>query len=236
MSWNRSLTGFDIESTGVDVETDRIVTAAVIDTALGQETNRQEWLADPGIEIPEAAAKIHKISTNHARTHGRPAADVVTEIGALLASRVRAGVPLVIMNAPYDLTLLDREFRRYGLPSLAVQAGAEPVVIDPMVLDKAACPRRRGKRKLTDLAALYKVALSEADAHDAGADALAAVRVALAVAERYRELQVPAELLHRWQVKWAFDQAASLEAYFRSIGKGEVVNRSWPMRPYGGAA
>ena len=53
-NWGR-LGVFDLETTGVDVDTSRIVSAciAVIDDD-GEVVDRWDWLADPGIEIPEA--------------------------------------------------------------------------------------------------------------------------------------------------------------------------------------
>ncbi|WP_282204496.1 hypothetical protein [Kitasatospora fiedleri] len=48
-----------------------------------------------------------------------------------LARIVEQCIPIVIMNAPYDLTVLDREFWRHGWPSLPLRAGREPLVLDP---------------------------------------------------------------------------------------------------------
>ena len=61
---------FDLETTGVDVTTDRIVTAHV--GLLGPDgvaLRSQSWLADPGVEIPEGATAVHGITTAHARAH-----------------------------------------------------------------------------------------------------------------------------------------------------------------------
>ena len=48
---------FDLETTGVDVDTSRIVSAciAVLDDT-GAVVARWDWLADPGIEIPAGTA------------------------------------------------------------------------------------------------------------------------------------------------------------------------------------
>ena len=48
-----------------------------------------------------------------ARAEGRPAATVVREIVDELASRSADGLPLVVYNAPYDLTLLKHEAKRH---------------------------------------------------------------------------------------------------------------------------
>ena len=51
------LAAFDLETTGVDVTRDRIVTATII-TIDGSQVHTDEWLLDPGIDIPDGAAKI----------------------------------------------------------------------------------------------------------------------------------------------------------------------------------
>jgi DNA polymerase III epsilon subunit-like protein/8-oxo-dGTP pyrophosphatase MutT (NUDIX family) len=220
---------FDLETTGVDVETSRIVSAciAVLDEA-GTVLARWDWLADPAITIPDGAAAVHGITTERARAEGRPAETVVAEITQTLRTLIGLHLPIVVYNAPYDLTLLDRECRRHGLSTLP--AGFS--VIDPLVLDKAVDRYRKGKRTLQVTAEHYGVSLD--DAHDAGSDAIAAGSVALALARAYPEqLAVPASELHDRQVLWYADQAASFERYRRS-SQGDpsfVAETIWPLRP-----
>jgi DNA polymerase-3 subunit epsilon len=231
MTWHtQPLRGFDLETTGVDVETARIVTAAIVDYGTPSDHART-WLANPGVEIPEEAAKIHGITTAHAKEHGRPAADVVEEIARALTAALEAGTPVVAMNARYDFTVLDRELRRHNLPTLEQRLG-HPVgpVIDPFVIDKQADQYRKGSRKLEALVALYGGELTAA--HTADADALAAVQVAVAIAEKYPQLQVDADRVHAWQIKWAADQAASFQAYKRRTQPGVVIDGSWPLVPF----
>ena len=228
MSNSGTLATFDLETTGVDVETSRIVSAciAIVD-ASGAAVSRWDWLADPGVEIPAGAAAIHGISTARARAEGRQAALVVAEIVQTLKVTCALGIPLVVYNAPYDLSLLDRECRRHS-----VEALPEPyVVIDPLVIDKAVDRYRRGKRTLEVTSALYGVPLDEA--HDAGSDAIAAARVAQALLAKYGEqLSIPFDDLHSRQQRWYADQASSFQDYMRS-SKGDpnfVANSEWPVR------
>ena len=237
MSWGLGrIVSFDTESTGLDMENDRIVTAAVIGLGGGEDTAVLSWLADPGIEIPEAS-NIHKVTTERARAEGRPAAEVVREIAQALADAVGKRLPVVAMNARFDFTLLDRELARHGLPPLAEQAGREPLVVDPYVIDKAVDKYRKGSRKLVDMAAHYGVVLGD-DAHEAGADALAAARIAYKLAARYPVVRQPLEQLHAAQVVWAREQAISLQAYFRKSDPAAVVEPQWPLvpRPNGGVS
>lgn len=226
------LCGFDLETTGVDVETDRIVTACVVQLGGGRDTEPTTWLADPGVEIPEEAAAVHGVTTERARAEGAPAGQVIEQITAALVQTARDGTPIVAMNASFDLTMLDRECARYGVKSL--WADAIPMVIDPRVLDKAVDRYRRGGRTLTDLCTHYGVRLD--GAHSADADAIAACRVAWRIAQRYPQIgEMPLEDLHEQQVQWAAEQAESLADYFRRTpGKehqADGVRGEWPLVP-----
>lgn len=227
--WLRVIGVFDLETTGVDVASDRIVTAHVgLLDASGAVLSARDWLADPGVEIPEGAAAIHGISTAHAREHGRPAADVIVEVVAAVRGLLDAGIPVVAYNAPYDFSLLKYEALRHRIDPIV-----DPFpVIDPLVVDKAYDRWRRGKRTLSVVAEHYAVRLD--GAHEASADAVAAGRVAQALGERYAAwLPDTAQELHTRQIAWARAQAASLTEYFIQIGRldpDERLDGSWPIR------
>ena len=234
MSWHLGrMAGFDLETTGIDVEQDRIVTACVVQCGGGQPTASATWLADPGIEIPTAASDIHKVTTERARAEGRPAAEVIEQVTAALAQVVRDGIPVVAMNASFDLTMLDREARRHGVQPLTDLVGDALRVVDPRVLDKRLDPYRRGGRKLEDLCRHYLVALD--GAHSADADAIAACRVVWRIAANRQPDFGDLDALHKEQIVWAREQAESLAAYFRKTpGKeqwADGVRTDWPLIP-----
>jgi len=227
--WSRVVGVFDLETTGIDVTRDRIVTAHVgLLDGTGAVIRARDWFADPGVPIPDGAAAIHGITTAQAQAEGRPAAEVVAEIGDALRALLDSGIPVVAYNAPYDFSLLKHEALRHGLEPIE----SPSPVIDPLVVDKTYDRYRRGKRTLSAVAAHYAVRLD--DAHDAGADAVAAGRVAQALAERFAPWLPPtAAELHTRQIGWARAQAASLTDYFISIGRIEATTRldgSWPIR------
>lgn len=226
------LASFDTETTGVDVESDRIVTAAlVVQDAAGAPVRRRDWAADPGLPIPAGATAVHGLTDEWARRNGRPPGVVVEELARALAETARAGLPLVIMNAPYDLTLLDRELRRHRGTSLAQYAATAPLlVVDPRVLDKHLDRYRKGRRTLTDLCAHYGVELGAA--HDAAADATAAMGLVRAIGARFPERMgglTPAEL-HLRQAVWHAAQARGLQQWFTRSGSPELVDTAWPLR------
>ncbi|MBT2453328.1 exonuclease domain-containing protein [Streptomyces sp. ISL-86] len=233
MSWHRKpFCGFDLETSGLDPETSRIVTGSVVRYGGGQPTTGRSWIADPGVEIPAEAAAVHGFTTEAARSAGRPAPEVVAEITAALTEAVDAGLPIVAMNAQFDLTMLDREARRHGVTPLFDRVA--PWVIDPLVLDKKVDRYRRGGRTLTDLCRHYVVQLDQA--HTAEADAVAACAVTWKLAGRYQWLtRLELGELHEQQVRWAREQAEGLREYFaRTDGKREwaaSVRLEWPLVP-----
>lgn len=227
------LASFDTETTGVDVELDRIVSAAlVVQDSPGAEPRALRWLVDPGVPVPEGARAVHGLSDEFLRRHGRAPGPVVEEAARALAGQSAASVPLVVMNAPFDLTLLDRELRRHrGAPLIGYLERDALCVLDPRVLDKHLDRYRKGRRTLTDLCAHYGVPL--VDAHDAAADATAALDLVRAVGRRFDERigsLSPAEL-HARQAMWHAGQARGLQSYFAKNGSAERVHTAWPLRP-----
>ncbi|MGG8407477.1 3'-5' exonuclease [Streptomyces sp. 12297] len=227
------LAAFDTETTGVDVEQDRIVSAAiVVQECAGGRVRSTRWLVNPGIPVPAGATEVHGLTDAHLQKHGRWPAPVVEEIARTLGEQAAAGRPLVVMNAPFDLTLLDRELRRHRAASLARYLDNRPLtVLDPRVLDKHLDRYRKGRRTLTDLCAHYGIALD--GAHDAAADAVASLEVVRAVGRRFSgrlERLTPAEL-HTLQAVWHAAQARGLQAWFARNGSEEAVDPHWPVRP-----
>ncbi|MFE5964107.1 3'-5' exonuclease [Streptomyces sp. NPDC056463] len=233
MAWHgEELVGFDLETTGTEPLEARIVTASVVGVHGGRVVRQRDWLADPGIRIPAQASAIHGISSERAAAEGRPVVEVADEIAETLTGYWTRGVPVVAYNASFDLTLLSAELRRHGLPSLSERLGGAPIgpVVDPYTIDRAVDRYRRGKRTLEAVCAEYGVVLDAA--HQAAADALAAVRVAVAIAERHARVAAltPAEL-HERQIDWYRTWAEDFQEFLRRKGTPEaVVDPSWPLR------
>ena len=199
--------GFDTETTGVDVEQDRIVTAAlVLRDARG--TRQRTWLIDPGVEIPTAASDIHGITTDHARAEGIAPHTALDQLAAELTRAIAAGIPVVAYNACFDITLLERELSRWRLPTLAERLGRTPgPVLDPLVLDRALDRYRPGKRKLLDLCRHYRVNALD-NLHTAEVDVRATLQVLDCIVATFPELgerSLPElhELQRGWHRTWA---------------------------------
>lgn len=229
-SWHtRRRVGFDLETTSRYPVEARIVSAALVvydpaeDAGARDASPRvREWLVDPGVEIPAETTEIHGISTEMARHQGQPAAEAVGQIVVALTQEFEAGSAVVVMNAPYDFSVLQQEAARYGVGF----PDPRPVV-DPLVVDKQVDKFRRGKRRLGDLCQTYGVELS--DAHSAAPDAIAGVQVADCLAEKYPQLQIPADQLHDLQVQWKAEQAADFQEFLRRTKPEAFIDGSWPL-------
>jgi DNA polymerase-3 subunit epsilon len=144
---------------------------------------------------------------------------------------MKDGMPLVLFNAPYDLTIIREEaFRHLGMPR--EQWERVGPVYDVMVVDKQLEPYRKGRRTLEALAEHYGVPMSEEDKHTALGDVKATIRIArkqLATAPPTATWQS----LHRDQQIWKASQAANFRQYLQSQGKPfDDVLPDWPIEKW----
>ncbi|MEV5594030.1 exonuclease domain-containing protein [Streptomyces sp. NPDC052496] len=218
----------DVETTGTDPETARIVAAAVVAVGGGAPAETTTWLLDPGIEIPVEATAVHHITTEQAQADGRPVVDALPEIAAAVTGpRGQWRVPLVVFRAPYALTVLARECARHDIDFPADQAAP---VIDPYVIDKHLDRYRRGRRTLPELCRHYQV--RHDGPNDAAHDAMAAARLAWRLPRAFPDLAATAlPDLHQRQIAWAAEQAAGLQEHKRRTDPSAHVNGEWPMVP-----
>ncbi|MEI7031969.1 exonuclease domain-containing protein [Streptomyces pratensis] len=227
------LAAFCTETTGMDVEQDRIVAAALVaqDTADGR-VRVTRWLVSPGVPVPEEASRLHGLTEDHLQRNGRWPAPVMDEIARALVEHCTTGRPLVVMDAPFALTLLDRELRRHRASSLAGYLDGAPLrVLDPWVLDGHLDRHREGRRTLTDLCERYEVAFE--GAHEAANGASASLELVRAVGRRFSarlERLSPAEL-HTLQAAWHAARTPGPEAPSAGKGAARAVGSAWPLRP-----
>lgn len=229
---------FDTETTGVDVEADRIVQAAVVLLdAQGTAVTTNTWLLNPGVPIPEGATAVHGITTEHALAHGIPAADGIEAIANTLALYADAGYPIVVYNAPFDLALLDREIRRHEVGAVGSEEGVGgiwwdmPRVLDPLVIDKTVDRYRKGKRTLTALAEHLNAIEFAGTAHGAVDDATTAGRIAQYMLTHPLLAGRDLDALHQAQIGWARSIATSLADYLHRQGRHDealTVRGTWP--------
>lgn len=213
------LLAFDLETTGPDPRTAHVVSSALI-AVDGPRKIERRWLADPGVEIPPDATAVHGITTEQARQHGRPHAEVVAETIAAIRTGWQEGRTLVVFNAAFDLTIL----RRWD-PSFEVVGP----VVDPFVVDRAIEPYRKGKRTLEALCTHHGVRLDQA--HEAAADALAAARLAWKLLGQLPDLAAADwREVNAQQASWHESRQRDFAAYLQREGKDpSEVNTQWPV-------
>jgi DNA polymerase III subunit epsilon len=197
--WSGSAVLLDFESDGPDPKDARAIQAAVIWIGYA-EPRPNVWLVKPERDIPQGAIDVHGITTERAAADGLDRDQAIFEIATALTA-AGENVPVVAHNAPYDLTLLDREMRRLGIGSLGIDPNGQVAVrmdgrtvgafwvIDTIVLDRAFDPYRKGpagggRNRLEEACRVYGVPMPEGAAHDATADAYGAGRLAWAIAKR----------------------------------------------------
>lgn len=217
---------FDLETTGPNPHTDRIVTACVA-TIDGRNVEVSNWLLNPGIDIPQGATDVHGITSEEAYTHGDDYEPGVLSIWAALQLAWADGRIVAIFNAAFDITMMLSEMERLGHQVMPAEIGP---IVDPFVIDRHWDKRRKGKRKLENVCAHYNVKLG--DAHQADADALAAARLAWKLPRRYRKLaDFTAEQLQAEQAMWHRARQLDFIEYLKREGKAaDDVSITWPIQ------
>lgn len=231
------IAAFDLETTGPNPLSDRIVTAhlSLINPATKQIQPR-DWLLNPEIDIPAGATAVHGITTEHAAEHGAEYAPGVEEIATALVAAWGSGHIVVAFNGCFDLTMVHAEAERLSIGGLPLGP-----VVDPFVIDKRHDKYRKGSRKLGDVCAHYGITLD--NAHEAAADALAAARLAYKLLRRYNLAGKPAEQLMHQQAGWYAEQQTSLANYWRGeaeeltgdeqaelLARAASVTTEWPIK------
>lgn len=101
---------FDIESTGLNVATDRIVELAVLKVFPDNSTVERHWVINPTIPIPPNVTKLHGIS-DHDVKHKPPFKALAPEISLFLKDADLAGYNLT----NFDIPILLHEFSRSAI-------------------------------------------------------------------------------------------------------------------------
>lgn len=236
-----AMVGLDLETTGVDPQEDRIVTATVIRDIPGTDLDVLNWTFDPGIEIPTSASDLHGVTTEKARATGMEP-KWVAQVWDAVSSDWAPDVPLVIYNAPFDLTMLDRELLRHmggGVRMLGP-------VLCPLTIDRGVDRYRKGKRTLSALCEYYGVEL--VNAHTSEADVVATLMIMRILATRIPQIsRLSLDALHRQQKTWYHNWSMNFAGYLArtanevSPEEEEKLRRSvfdlkknagnWPMIP-----
>lgn len=139
-----TIAAIDVETTGLDARSDRIVEIAVVVMRDERVVARRAWLVHPECSIPRSNSEVHGITNRHVRTAPRFA-----EIAGELLGHLRNATPLAY-NAPFDRSFLACELER------ARRLLPEDEWIDPMRMARAQQLPSRSYR-LVDVAAHFGI-------------------------------------------------------------------------------
>jgi DNA polymerase III subunit epsilon len=179
----RPIAFFDLEATGINVTTDRIVEISILKLYPNQNKDLYTRRINPEMEIPEEASAIHGIYNKDVATEPT-FKDLAPEILEILKDCDLAG----FNSNHYDIPLLAEEFLRTGF-SFDIE--------NRRLIDVQAIFHKKERRTLE---AAYKFYCDKNldNAHSAEADIKATQEILLAQLERYDDLEADVDFLHEF--------------------------------------
>jgi DNA polymerase-3 subunit epsilon len=166
----------DVETTGRDPTTERIVELGIVIGRRGEVVERHSWLINPGRPIPKEMSAIHGITDDDVAD--KPAfGAIVPELLERLANAIPAAY-----NATFDRAFLLAELERAGARPAAPPPAVRREVdwVDPLTFARELY-KDEDSRALGDMATRLGIDLVKA--HRATDDAEAALRVLYALAK-----------------------------------------------------
>ncbi len=207
---DRPLVFFDLETTGVDVKTDRIVELAFIKWWPRGDVLEKERRFNPGIPIPAAATAVHKITDQ----------DVENEVKfcqiAHSLEETLSGCDLAGFNVrKFDIPMLVEEFKRCGV-TFSMEGRR---VVDMMNIFHKEEPRD------LSAAARFYLGREHEDAHEALGDIRTSAAVLGAQLERYSHLPRSIDGLDSYCASNELDRWFSPEKEGRVFRRGKYHGR-----------
>ena len=170
---SRPIIFFDLETTGTNIQTDRIVEISLVKLMPNGSFTSKTRRINPEMPIPAEASAIHHITDEDVA--GEP---TFRQIAASLASQL-SGCDIAGFNSNrFDIPLLDQEFHRAGMDFDFSKA---------KFIDVQTIYHKKEPRTLT-AAYRYYCGKDLTEAHSALADTTATMEVLLAQLEKYDDL------------------------------------------------
>ncbi len=180
---DRPLAVFDLETTGIDPQKDRIVQIAIIRVEPDGSRRTFESLVNPEVPIPEGATAVHGI--RDVDVANEPTfSQIRREVEAFLEGSDLGG----FNSSRFDVPLLLAELNR---------SGSEEDFKDRRLIDAMAIFHRMERRDLTSAYRFY-CNKELVGAHSALADTEATLAILEAQVARYEEVPAESEALHKF--------------------------------------
>ena len=164
---------FDLETTGVNIATDRIVEIAILKVFPNGNKESKTWLVNPEMEIPQGSIDIHGI-TNEKVVTEPTFKELASEVSELIAGCDLAG----FNSNRFDIPLLAEELMR---------AGIDFDMNDRKAVDVQVIFHKKEQRTLSAGYQFYCGKELEG-AHGAEADTNATYDILLAQLDRYEDI------------------------------------------------
>lgn len=172
LNLKKPLAFFDIETTGLNITTDRLIEISILKVQPNNTEEQKTWRVNPGVPIPEQSSKIHGIFDKD--VEGLPFfRDIAHEVSRFLQSCDLAGYNAI----KFDIPVLMEEFLRTDTPFDL----ANRQLIDVQTIFMKMEPRT--------LKGAYRFFCQKEleDAHSAQADTYATYEILKAQLDRYQD-------------------------------------------------
>lgn len=183
LNLTKPLVFFDLETTGVNIATDRIVEISILKIFPNGTQESKTWLVNPEIEIPAHVTAVHGI-TNEKVVNEPTFKELANKINEMIGDADLAG----FNSNRFDIPLLAEELLRAGIDFDMDNRKA----IDVQVIYH--------KKEQRTLSAGYKFYCDKdlEDAHSAEADTLATYEILKAQLDRYDDIENSVDALSEY--------------------------------------
>lgn len=174
LSLTKPIIFFDLETTGVNIATDRIVEISILKVFPNGNKESKTWLVNPEIEIPAEAAAIHGITNEK----------VVME-------PTFKELAITVNDMIYDCDLAGFNSNRFDIPLLAeelMRAGIDFDMKNRKAIDVQVIFHKKEQRTLSAGYQFY-CGKNLDDAHSAEADTNATYEILLAQLDKYSDIE-----------------------------------------------
>ena len=183
LNLTKPLVFFDLETTGVNIATDRIVEISILKIFPNGTQESKRWLVNPEIEIPAHVTAVHGI-TNEKVVNEPTFKELADKINEMIGDADLAG----FNSNRFDIPLLAEELLRAGIDFDMENRKA----IDVQVIFH--------KKEQRTLSAGYKFYCGKdlEDAHSAEADTLATYEILKAQLDKYEDIENSVDALSEY--------------------------------------
>ncbi|MFV0249251.1 MAG: exonuclease domain-containing protein [Tenacibaculum sp.] len=224
LNLSRPLVFFDLETTGVNIATDRIIEISILKIFPNGTKTSNTWLVNPEVKIPKEVTAVHGI-TDEKVANAPKFKDLAPEINQLIADADLAG----FNSNRFDIPLLAEELLRAGIDFDMENKKA----VDIQVIFH--------KKEQRTLSAGYKFYCGKelVKAHSAEADTLASYEILKAQLDKYKDIENSIDALSEFSAQRERADFAGFILYndkgkeILSFGKykGKTVEKTFKENP-----